>query len=77
MRNQLWRASYQPQEIGDVQQEKDRTEDRSFWNPMRDWQWQRGGSSCTDELRAAGQVRREALKDSATETTGRSPTLQH
>ena len=61
-------ASYQLQEIGDVQQEKDRTEDRSLWNPMHDWQWQRGGSSCTDELRAAGQVRREPLKDNATET---------
>ena len=52
------------------------TEDRSLWNPMRDWQWQRGGSSCTDELRAAGQVRREPLKDNARETIGRSQTLQ-
>jgi len=36
MRNQLV-ASYQLQEIGDVQQEKDQTEDRSLWNPMYDW----------------------------------------
>ena len=39
-----------------------------LWNPMHDWQWQRGGSTCTDELRAAGQVRREPLKDNAIET---------
>ena len=70
MRSQVV-ASYQLQEIGDIQQKKDLTKDRSLWNPMHDWQWQRGGRTCTDELRAAGQVRREPLKDNATEIIGR------